>query len=259
MRKPTRTLRGSWGSASLAEAGLVPITACASHRVRSVTRPLGPRSLQFPPRYTHTHTQGGQERPWRSPGVVGGAAAERPRARPPHGKETPFASPATRAVPKPGRVGGRGRRVRNSRSRPHGAGLTPVSRSPSRRPRLPQARGGRSPQKKGGMPGPQAFPTRLPSLGVFPRQPAPIGPAVIAAPPSRCFSYRPGCQAECVRTSRVSATSDPGKGKGRAKRREWLKDHRTGRAAAADGQTAKALSLPPERLRASEKKKQDGG
>lgn len=38
-----------------------------------------------------------------------------------------------------------------------------------------------------------------------------------------------------------------------------LKGHPTGRAAAADGQTAKALSLPPERERASEKKKQDGG
>jgi len=37
------------------------------------------------------------------------------------------------------------------------------------------------------------------------------------------------------------------------------KSHRTGKAEAADRQTAKALSPLPERKRASEKKKQDGG
>lgn len=54
--------------------------------------------------------------------------------------------------------------------------------------------------------------------------------------------------------------SDQGKGKG-TWGRGWggWKGRRAAKAEAADGQTAKALSLLPERERASEKKKQDGG
>lgn len=108
MRKTTRTLRWSWGSASPAEAGLVPIAQRASPGVRSVTWAPGPRSVQFLPHCTRTG--GRRQRPQRSPGAGGTHAARwgDRDPRPSRGMETPVASRPRAPSPRraePGRVG----------------------------------------------------------------------------------------------------------------------------------------------------------
>lgn len=174
--------------------------------------------------------------------------------------------PRQRAQCPPGRAragvwAARHRRVRNSRCRPHGAGLSAVSRSPSRRPRLPPTEMVVITAKEGDA---RALPTRLPVPG---RE----GRVRSHARPPRWARFDRGSSAlascltgqgvklsvcahfEGFRRGLIRGRGTLGWGWGRPK------DHRTRRAAAADGQTAKALSLLPERERASENKKQDGG
>lgn len=176
-----------------------------------------PAPCNFHPHWTRTG--GGQERPRRSLGLLGGEGGARPtqeRSRPsPIPLDgNPLRLAAARAVPPPGRpgAGGRGRRVRNSRGRPHGAGLTPFSRSRSGGRDFPgHGEGGRC-RGREGMPGTQALSTRLPSVGALPRPPALMGPALISAPPPARLSLPARVSSRaCVCTSRVSASSDPRK------------------------------------------------
>lgn len=145
---------------------------------------------------------------------------------------TPFVWPATRVIPPRGlsgdRVEERDRRLRNSRCRPHGAGLTPVSRSATRRPRLPPDTDMMRTEGKAGdgsTPGrlpaaPQSLPARAGVRSHAPGGPPPAHPdGARFDHSSYALAFLTGqgeCQAECVCALRESLPrSDRGKGKGR--------------------------------------------
>lgn len=106
-REATRTLRWSWGGTSLAEVGLVPIPPRASHRLGSLTRRL-PHTARCKSHPHDTRSSGRQGRPClEEPRTCLGDPSPTPakgtaRTRLSRGMETPCASPATRARPRPG-------------------------------------------------------------------------------------------------------------------------------------------------------------
>lgn len=167
---------------------------------------------------------------------------------------------------------GGGRRVRNSRCRPHGAGLTPVFPAPQAGGRgSPRSRddGSQREKENARTQGPlHAAPSSLGArVGVRSHAPGRPTPALPDRARFDRSSYalafltgQDECQTECVCALRGAPQgSDRGKGKGKLGVGGGWKDPGPQRAEPADGQTTKALSLLLEREIASEKKKQDGG
>lgn len=146
---------------------------------------------------------------------------KRSRARLSHGIGTPSTSSATRTIPARGLSrgqGGRDPRVRNSRGRPHGASLRPVSRSPSGRPRLPQTQLVVTKEKEGDARTPgslhAASKFRGVRVGCAPTPARPMGPALIVASPPSLLSLPASVQAVCAHFEGLCRALIEGKGRG---------------------------------------------